>query len=428
MSHPTSKSSNSDMETPAKSSAKSIMKSGSVSVPKLDLSLLAHGERFRLHPNSVRMLLSDEVSLQEKELLIKRAGSWNQVLQPLLTKHVSEALVHEVTKICAIVNLIPGQYLLRQGLHAKSIFIVLSGCFKVISVGAPGVEPLQSSRATSARRSFTARQEARTFGSIIDHPNSSRPSPSEVPVFRVATIRPGQLIGEDCFSTERIIQFSVISETYATVSSIPFDSLLPMLSHERHASLSAMCLNTLAHRAQRGSASGSWLQSRRMELQIFKSSDQPIEMVGTAIQNASKPTDSGDPNTAEDKSNVNSSAPAYPITGSAARQKNVQNQLMICIASASANSKVFHQVSLGENDVAASNVGNTVVSDQSQHPVEFESTSHGLTFSNASTHLAAIHPESSARHHGRPTARSGKTLETGQFVHPSQSQTGHSVR
>ncbi len=421
-----------DTQPPAKSSAKPTLKVGSVSLPKLDLSLVAHGDRVRLHPNSVRMLLSDEVGPQEKEFMIKGAGSWNHVLQPLLTRHVSEALVHEVTKICATVNFIPGQFLLRQGLYAKSIFIVVSGSFRLISLGAPGVEPLESSRATSARRSFTARQEAQTFGSLIDHPKSSRPSlsfASEVPVFRVATIGPGQLIGEECFSTQRIIQFSVMSESYATVLSIPVDSLSPMLSHERYAALSALCLDVLAHRTRRGAAGGSWYQSRRMELQGFKHADQPIETVGTAIQNAIKTIDSDQHlRTAEDTSHVKFIAPAYPLTTSADGQRFIQEQLMVCVVSASANSVSHPPVSTDKN---TGSVGGVQVSDVASHAVAFESlASRGHTASNISTCGTAQDPKSLSRPwacNRRPVARCSNNLEIGQFVLPSQSQTGHSV-
>jgi CRP-like cAMP-binding protein len=420
-----------DIQPSTKSSTKPTIKVGSVSVPKLDLSLVAHGGRLRLHPNSARMLLSDEVTPQEKEFIIKGAGSWIRVLQPLLTKHVSEALVHEVTKICATVNLIPGQFLLKQGLHAKSIFIVVSGCFRLISLGVPGIEPVESSRATSARRSFTARQEAETFGSLIDPPKSSRPSPSfasEVPVFRVATIGPGQLIGEECFSTSRIIQFSVMSESYATVLSIPVDSLLPLLSHERHVALSTICLNTLACRVQRGATGGSWYLSRRTELQGFKCADPTMEMVGTSIQNAIKPSTSGNPSSSEDTSPVNSSLPAYQIY-SVDGQKFIQEQLMVCV-SASANSVLSPPVST-KNAAGACNLGKFAVSDDALHAVELETPAIcGHTASNPPTNGTTKPPESSSqpRVYLRPAARSSNNSGIGQFVHPSQSQTGHSVR
>jgi CRP-like cAMP-binding protein len=420
-----------DVLAPAKHSAKLAMKSGSMSVPKLDLSVVAHGERVRLHPNSVRMLLSDEVTLQERER-IKGTGSWSRILEPLLTKHVSEALVHDVTKICATVNMIPGQFLLRQGLPAKSIFIVVSGVFRIISLGAPGVEPLDSSRANSARRSFSARQEAQTFGALIDPPKSSRPSASfasEVPVYRVASIGPGQLLGEECFSADRIIQYSVMSESYATVLSIPIDSLLPMLSNERRSALVAMCLSTLAHRAQRGIAGGSWYRSRKIEMQSLKPTDQPMTLVGTAIQNAIKAAKHIDPGTTESNPDhapfVNSSAPAYPFSTSAEKQQVVQQQLMVCVVSASSNVATSTRHDEGSRNLRKpENV-------DALHDFEFKSpSSQGHAAENPSASGVAIHSNPSSRpwaSHRQHAARCAHNLEIGLYVQPSQSQTGHSV-
>lgn len=428
-----------NIQAPAKLSAKSATKAGSITVPKLDLSIVAHGERVRLHPNSVRMLLSDDVTLQEREK-IKGAGSWNRILEPLLTKHVSEALVHDVTKICATVNMIPGQFLLRQGLPAKSIFIVVSGVFRLISLGAPGVEPLDSSRANSARRSFSARQEAQTFGALTDPPKSSRPSASfasEVPIFRVASIGPGQLLGEECFSAHRIIQFSVMSESYATVLSVPIESLLPMLSNERRSALSAMCLSTLALRAQRGVAGGSWYHSRKMELRSMKSTDQCMELVGTTIQHSMKPSftaKSIHPGTIDNNMDyapfVNPSAPAYPITTNAESQKVVQEQLMVCVGSASSNlaKNTAFSTSHDEGSSSLSNLQNVDAS----HAVELRSsTSQGHTDTNAQASGAANHPNPSGRpwaSHRQHAARCSLSLEAGHYVQPSQSQTGHSVK
>ena len=419
-----------DMRSPATFNAKQVAKVGSVSVPKLDLSLIAHGERVRLHPNSVRMLLSDDVTPQEKER-IKGAGGWIKILEPLLTKHVSETLVHDITKICATINLIPGQFLLRQGLPAKSIFVVVSGYFRLISLGVPGVEPLDSSRAKSARHSFTARQEVRTFGALIDPPKSSRPSASfasEVPVYRVASVGPGQLIGEECFSAQRIIQFSVMSDTYATVISVPIDSLLPLLTKERHSALSAMCLNTLTHRAQRAAAGGSWYQSRKTEIQSFKRAVPPMAMIGTQIQNLSSAARSGNPSTTEDASLAISSVPAYPIATSAEGQKIVHEQLMVCIVSATANSSRSPQTILSDS-VANFSTGNTD-SDGAHLAVELESlTSRGNTSSNP----AALEIKGEGTKvrpwpcHHRTTARQSTNEKSGYFVHASQSHAGHSV-
>jgi CRP-like cAMP-binding protein len=424
-----------DMQSLVKPNAKLAMKVGSVFVPKLDLSIVAHGERARLHPNSIRMLLSDDVTILERER-IKGVGSWNHILEPLLTKHVSEALVHEVTKICATVNMIPGQFLLRQGLPAKSIFIVVSGAFRLISLGAPGIEPLDSSRANSARRSFSARQEAQTFGALIDPPKSSRPSASfasEVPVFRVASVGPGQLLGEECFSAHKIIQFSVMSESYATVLSVPIDSLLPMLSNERRSALSAMCLGTLALRAQRGVVGGSWYHSRKMELQNLKFVDQPIELVGTALQHVSKTTKHSDPGTIEEKLDsaplVNSSAPAYPISTNAERQKVVQEQLMVCVVSASANLEKLPTNSMNL-DEGFSGRGDLEFVDASQ-AVALESPALcSRTTANPSASGTVKNANPSGRpwaSHRQHTARCSHSLALGQYVQPSQSQSGHSV-
>jgi CRP-like cAMP-binding protein len=419
-----------DMPSPGKCSAKSAVKTGSLSVPKLDLSLVAHGERIRLHPNSVRMLLSDDLAPQEKDI-IKGPGSWSRVLEPLLTKHVSDALVNDVTKICATVNLIPGQFLLRQGLQSKSIFIVVSGTFRLISLGAPGIEPMDSSRAKSARRSFAARQEAQTFGALIDPPESNKPSPSfasQVPCFRVATVGPGQLLGEDCFSALRIIQFSVMSESYATVLSIPIDSLLPMLSNERYLALSTMCLNTLAHRSQRGVAGGSWYLSKRTELQGLKHTDQSIAMIGTSLQTAIKTAKPDEMHNVEDSSILNSVAPAYPIATSTEGQKIVQEQLMVCVVSASVKSSRFPKVSAtsyGRRAISVGQAESGVLRD-----VEFASSAAHPDTNNPSAPDTTKHSESFSRpwaSHRSHTARCSNNLEMGQLVHPSQSQSGHSV-
>ena len=418
-----------EMRLPAISNTKQVIKVSSVSVPKLDLSLIAHSERVRLHPNSVRMLLSDEVTPQEKER-IKGAGGWIKILEPLLTKHVSETLIHDITKICATINLIPGQFLLRQGLPAKSIFVVVSGCFRLISLGVPGVEPLDSSRAKTARQSFTARQEGTTFGALIDPPKSSRPSASfasEVPVFRVASVGPGQLLGEECFSSQRIVQFSVMSDSYATVISVPIDMLLPLLTKERHSELSAMCLKTLAHRAQRAVNGGSWYQSRKTEIQILKRAEQPIEMIGTQIQNLNSATQSCNPSTIEDASLTISNAPAYPISTTAEGQKIVHEQLMVCIVSALANSSQKHQhLSDTDPNFSAANAD----SDGVRHSVELESlTSRGNTAVNPAS-LETKNQEPASRPwtcHRRTTARHSANVKMGYFVHASQSSAGHSV-
>jgi CRP-like cAMP-binding protein len=421
-----------DIPSPGKSSAKSAIKAGSLSVPKLDLSLVAHGERIRLHPNSVRMLLSDDLAPQEKDI-IKGPGSWSRVLEPLLTKHVSDALVSDVTKICATVNLIPGQFLLRQGLQSKSIFIVVSGTFRLISLGAPGIEPMDSSRAKSARRSFAARQEAQTFGALIDPPESNKPSPSfasQVPCFRVATVGPGQLLGEDCFSAQRIIQFSVMSESYATVLSIPIDSLLTLLSNERYLALSTMCLNTLAHRSQRGVAGGSWYLSKRTELQGLKHTDHSIAMIGTSLQTAIKTAKPDEMHNVEDSSILNSVAPAYPIATSTEGRKIVQEQLMVCVVSASVNkSSRFPQVSASSNGRRAISAGRT--ESDGLRDVEFASiAAHPDTNIPSAPPDTTKHSESFSRpwaSHRSHTARCHNSLEMGQLVHPSQSQSGHSV-
>jgi hypothetical protein len=158
----------------------------------------------------------------------------------------------------------------------------------MLSLGVPGVEPLHSSRAISARSSFTAQQQEKAFGALVDNSKTSRPSASftsEEHVFRVANIGPGQLLGEECFSDKKIIQFSVVSDSFATVLSVPFDTLAPMLSKERFSALSTMCLNTLALRAQRAVSGCSWYQSRRMESQRFKLTTKPIEILrsGTTL-------------------------------------------------------------------------------------------------------------------------------------------------
>jgi CRP-like cAMP-binding protein len=400
----------------------------SSTIPKLDLSLLALGERVRLHPNSVRMLLSEEITSQEKDM-IKGSGGWSKILEPLLTNHVSEALVHDVTRICVAVNLVPGQFLLKQGLHAKSVFIVVSGSLRMLSLGVPGVEPLHSSRAISARSSFTAQQQEKAFGALVDNSTTSRPSASftsEEHVFRVANIGPGQLLGEECFSDKKIIQFSVVSDSFATVLSVPFDTLTPMLSKERFSALSTMCLNTLALRAQRAVSGCSWYQSRRMESQRFKLTTKPIEILRSGTRNSSNATISVIPNNFEDDSHLASSAPAYPINTNSEGYKIVQEQLMVCVLSAAKNSAKPPQISNVNHSISF----DSGLSHNTMPQVDVESAASR----NQPTNPEAVHgleqPQQSARpwaSHRHHLARRRTNLELGQVVLPSQSQAGHSV-
>jgi hypothetical protein len=224
-----------------------------------------------------------------------------------------------------------------------------------------------------------------------------------------------------------------MSESYATVLSVPIDSLLPLLSNERRSALAAMCLGTLALRAQRGVAGGSWYHSKKMELQNLKFVDQPIELVGTALQHGSKSTKHSDPRTIEEILDsaplVNSSAPAYPITTNAERQKVVQEQLMVCVVSASAGLEKLPTNSMNL-DEGFSGRGNLEFVDASQ-AVALESLA---ICSHTTANLSASGTVKNANPSGRPwashrqhTARCSHSLESGQYVQPSQSQSGHSV-
>jgi hypothetical protein len=150
-----------------------------------------------------------------------------------------------------------------------------------------------------------------------------------------------------------------------------------------------------------------------------------MEMVGTSIQHAIKPSTSGNPISYEDIVPVNSSLPAYQIY-SVDGQKFIQEQLMVCI-SASANSVLSPQLSTS-NAAETCNLGKVAVS---LHAEEYESPAlRGHIALNPPTNGTTKPAQASSQpraHHLRP-ARSSINSGTGQFVQPSQSQTGHSVR